>query len=151
MKKILAVLLAALMLVPLFAACDKDTPDTPDTPGNDPVSDQATDTQPPEDPGLVLEMTDFGGLNLRVIGTNEEWASGYYEVADIWAEAESADPFEAAVYQRIQDCITKYNFGIEFTVSKNAANDVSVAVAGGLDLYDVLMGTWTNTEMQETA
>ena len=85
MKKILAVLLAALMLVPLFAACD--TPDTPDTPDTNPSSDQATDTEPPEDPGLVLDKTNFDGTSLRIIGTNDEWASGYYEVMDIWAEA----------------------------------------------------------------
>ena len=145
MKKILAVLLAVLMLVPLFAACEKDTPDTPDTPGTDPVSDQATDTQPPEDPGLVLDKTDFGGTNLRIIGMNEEYAAGYYEVMDIWAEAESSDPFEASVYQRIQDCVTKYNFGIEYTGSANSAADVAETVAGGLDQYDILLGTWLSS------
>ena len=93
----------------------------------------------------VLDKTDFGGTNLRIIGMNEEYNAGYYEVMDIWAEAESADAFEASVYQRIQDCITKYNFGIEFTGSKNSAGDVAETVAGGLDQYDILLGTWTGS------
>ena len=139
MKRILALLLAALMLVPVFASCDQDTPDTPDVPVS---SDQPSDTQPPEDPGLVLDKTDFGGTKLRIIGMNEEYAAGYYEVMDIWAEAESSDPFEASVYQRIQDCETKYNFGIEYTGSKNSCGDVAETVSGGLDQYDILLGTW---------
>ena len=141
MKRILALLLAALMLAPVFASCDKEPPDNPDTPA---VSDSGSDTETtaPEETGLVLDKTDFGGTKLRIIGMNEEYAAGYYEVMDIWAEAESSDPFEASVYQRIQDCMTKYNFGIEYTGSKNSCGDVAETVSGGLDQYDILLGTW---------
>ena len=46
-KKILALLLAALMLAPVFASCDKETPDNPD---NRAFSDSGsrTDTSAPE-------------------------------------------------------------------------------------------------------
>ena len=141
-KKILAILLAVLMLAPVFVACDKETPDTPDTPDTDPVSDQATDTQPPEDPGLVLDKTDFGGTNLRIIGINEERNFGYYQTSDIWMETEAADPFENAVYKRIQDCLTKYNFGVEYTKVQVPTTDIASLVSGGLDQFDVVLDAW---------
>ncbi len=141
-KKILAILLAVLMLAPVFVACDKNTPDTPDTPDTDPVSDQATDTQPPEDPGLVLDKTDFGGTNLRIIGINEERNFGYYQTSDIWMETEAADPFENAVYKRIQDCLTKYNFGVEYTKVQVPTTDIASLVSGGLDQFDVVLDAW---------
>ena len=42
-KKILALLLAVLMLVPVFAACN-ETPDTPKNPGTPNVTDTPSDT-----------------------------------------------------------------------------------------------------------
>ena len=140
-KKILALLLAALMLAPVFASCDKETPDNPDTPA---VSDSGSDTETtaPEETGLVLDKTDFGGTNLRIIGINEERNFGYYQTSDIWMETEQADPFENAVYKRVQDCLTKYNFGVEYTSVQNPMTDVASLVSGGLDQYDVVLDAW---------
>ena len=110
MKRILAMLLAVLMLVPVLAACTDDTPDTPDT---TPSSDsKVEDTTVPEETGLTLDKTDFGGTNLRILGVSEDYNFGYYQTGDIWIETEQADPFERSVYIRLQDCINKYNFGV---------------------------------------
>ena len=68
-KQILSLLLAVLMLAPVFASCDQDTPDTPDTPD---VSDSTPADTEPEDTGLVLDKTDFGGMELRVMGVSAE-------------------------------------------------------------------------------
>ena len=141
-KRILAGLLVLLMLVPVFCACNPDTPDTPDVP----VSDSDTtpeDTTPPEDKGLVLDVTDFNGTTLRIYGLSKDYAYGYYATDDIWIEADSSDPMEAAVYKRVQDCINKYNFNIQYTeTSGNGVNDLSGLVAGGLDEADFFFLNW---------
>ena len=81
-KKILALLLAVLMLVPVFAACNEtpDTPDTPDNPGTPVDTDNGDDKQPEDTAptGLVLDKTDFGGAKLRVLGISESLYLGYY-------------------------------------------------------------------------
>ena len=82
-KKILALLLAVLMLVPVFAACN-ETPDTPKNPGTPDVTDTPSDN--PEDTaptGLVLDKTDFGGAKLRVLGISESLYLGYYTTDDV--------------------------------------------------------------------
>lgn len=141
MKRILAMLLAVLMLVPVLAACTGD--ETPDTPDTDPASDtKVEDTTVPEETGLTLAKTDFGGTNLRVLGVSEEYNYGYYQTGDIWIETEQADPFERSVYIRLQDCINKYNFGVEYTSSTSPINDVASLVSGGLDQYDVVFSQW---------
>ena len=139
-KQILSLLLAVLMLAPVFASCDQDTPDTPDTPD---VSDSTPADTEPEDTGLVLDKTDFGGMELRVMGVSAEWNYGYYTTADIWREEDSADPYEAAVYNRVQDCINKYNFNVTYTDDKSPINAVASMVAGGLDQVDLVFHPWS--------
>ena len=141
-KRILAGLLVMLMLVPVFCACNPDMPDTPDVPGSD-SDTNPEDTTPPEDKGLVLDVTDFDGATLRIYGLSKDYAYGYYATDDIWIEADSSDPMEAAVYKRVQDCINKYNFNIQYTeTSGNGVNDLSGLVAGGLDEADFFFLNW---------
>ena len=95
MKRILAMLLAVLMLVPVLASCTGD--ETPDTPDTTPVSDtKVEDTTVPEETGLTLAKTDFGGTNLRVLGVSEEYNYGYYQTGDIWIETEQPISVEQA-------------------------------------------------------
>jgi len=134
------------MLAPVFASCDKDTPDTPDTPDNPdtpPVSDTTPADTEPEETGLVLDKTDFGGMELRVMGVSAEQNYGYYATADIWREEDSADPYEAAVYNRVQDCINKYNFTVTYTDDKSPINAVASMSAGGLDQVDLVFHGWS--------
>ena len=143
-KKILALLLAVLMLVPVLAACGEDTPDAPVTDAPTSNQPQDSETQAPEETGLVLGKTDFGGANLRIIGIDETRNFGYYQTSDIWMETEVADPFDNAVYKRIQDCLTKYNFGVEYTKVPNPMTDIASLVSGGLDQYDVVLDAWNS-------
>ena len=143
-KRILAGLLVMLMLVPVFCACNPDTPDTPDTPdvsGN--TDTNPDDTTAPEKQGLVLDVTDFDGATLRIYGISKDYAYGYYATDDIWIEADSSDPMEAAVYKRVQDCINKYNFNIKYTeAAGNGTGDLAGLVAGGLDEADFFFLNW---------
>lgn len=147
-KRILALILAALFLLPVFVGCNEtpDTPDNPDTPKDSdtpPVSDSTPteDTDPVEE-GLVLDVTDFGGTNLRIHGMSMERNYGYYSNDDIWVETDSADPFVSSVYKRMQDCINKYNFGITYTDSFAPSRERSEFVAGGLDQVDIIFDAW---------
>lgn len=141
MKRILAMLLAVLMMVPVLAACQPDDPEVPDD--TTPTSDsKVDDTTVPEETGLTLDKTDFGGANLRILGLSEDYNFGYYQTGDIWIETEQADPFENSVYKRLQDCINNYNFGVEYSSSTAPINDVASLVSGGLDQYDVVFAQW---------
>lgn len=145
-KRILSLLLAALMLAPVFASCDKETPDTPDTPNN-PDTPAVSDTTPadtePEETGLVLDKTNFGGMELRVMGVSAANNFGYYATSDIWREEDSADAYEAAVYKRVQDCVDKYNFTVTYTDDNSPINAVASMSAGGLDLVDLVFHAWS--------
>ena len=147
MKRILALILAALMLAPAFASCDKENPGTPDNPDTPAVSDSEsdTDTTAPEQTGLVLAKTDFDGASLRVHGVSPALSYGYYQTNEIWIETESPDPFESAVYKRVQDCINKYNFNIVYDYSEAPLSDIAALVSGGLDQYDVVFGKWSDS------
>lgn len=142
-KRILALILTAILLGSSLVACNDnpDTPDTPDVSDTDTPSSTPEDTTP-EDKGLVLDVTDFGGTNLRVHGMSMERNYGYYSNDDIWVESDSADPFASAVYKRMQDCINKYNFGVTYTDSQWPNKERSEYVAGGLDLVDVMFDAW---------
>ncbi len=143
-KRILSLLLAVWMLIPMLAACNDtpDTPDSPNTPGSSDVSDTTPEDAPPS--GLVLDKTDFGGAKLRILGISENVYLGYYATDDIWREADGADQFESAVYKRQQDCINKYKFSIEYTPSDSSTKAITDFVAGGLDQVDLAFGLWSS-------
>jgi len=144
-KRILALALAALMMIPALAACNEETPDDPFLTDPSDISDSAPDDTVPEETGLVLGKTDFGGAVLRVISVDESYNFGYYVTDDIWIEEDSSDPFEASVYKRLQDCKEKYNFTVSFTTSTGPMNDVASMVAGGLDQCDLAFAPWIST------
>ena len=139
-KRILSLLLAALMLAPVFASCDQDTPDTPNIPD---VPDSTPADTEPEDTGLVLGKTDLGGAELRVMGLSADTNFGYYATTDIWREEDSADAYEAAVYNRVQDCINKYNFTVTYQDDSSPINAVASMVSGGLDQVDLVFHPWS--------
>ena len=139
-KRILSLLLAALMLAPVFASCDQDTPDTPNIPD---VPDSTPADTEPEDTGLVLGKTDLGGAELRVMGLSADTNFGYYATTDIWREEDSADAYEAAVYNRVQDCINKYNFTVTYQDDSSPINAVASMVSGGLDQVDLVFHGWS--------
>ena len=139
-KRILSLILAAMLLVPVLASCDKDPSDTKDT---DPIVSDTTpaDTEPVET-GLALGKTDLGGMELRVMGVSEEVNFGYYATKDIWREEDSADPYESAIYRRVQDCQDKYNFTVTYIDDKSPINAVASMVSGGLDQVDLVFHNW---------
>ena len=139
-KRILSLILAALMLVPALASCDKDPSGTKDTDTS--VNDTTPADTEPAETGLVLAKTDFGGTELRVMGVSEEVNFGYYATKDIWREEDSADPYESAIYQRVQDCIEKYNFTVTYVDDKSPINAVASMVSGGLDQVDLVFHSW---------
>ena len=142
-KRILALILTAILLGSSLVACNDnpDTPDTPDVSDTDTPSSTPEDTTP-EDKGLVLDVTDFGGTNLRVHGMSMERNYGYYSNDDVWVESDSADPFASAVYKRMQDCMNKYNFGVVYTDAMSPRKDMDSFVAGGLDVVDIVFDAW---------
>ncbi len=116
MKKTLAFLLAAQMLLASFAACSKDTPDeTKDSTETDPV----VETSAPDDAETEFdrrsvsdelpEMT-FGGRDFRFL-VDDKYAYQLY------AEEASGDTIEDAVYERNQRIESRFDTKITYQSS----------------------------------
>ena len=101
MKRFLALLLAALMLLP-FAACDKDSGDVENTVA--PIVAQTGDENTPDFPSTE-ELGDISG-DLHVL------VSGNWTWNDFEADDTDTTVVETAIYRRNQYIKEKYNVDI---------------------------------------
>ncbi len=115
MKRFLCLLLAVLMILPMAAACgngetppagesnvpESDTPSVPSDSDDPAASGDGTDSTPVEtDPpvrahGVPVDELDFGNAEFNIIAY--EWQGYPYY---FFAEEESSDPMDAALYNR---------------------------------------------------
>ena len=106
MKKTIALLLAAALLCPLFAACGekKEQPDSTTTAS----SETTVETMPPEDAPDYAALEALGDISgeFRIL-------FGYgYKQNDFKAEEESSTALEAAIYRRNAYMKDTYNIDI---------------------------------------
>jgi len=85
-----------------------------------------------------LPEADFDGaiINFLVRGEDYHW---YWSSREIYAENETGEPVNDAVYRRNRYVEDKYNFEIKEYRSAIPFNDASRAVRAGDDTYDVFM------------
>ncbi len=96
MPKLLCCLLAILMVLTVLCACTPSTPDNPDNPDNPNTPDNPDNPDNPDediDYLATLPKKDFNDEAITVLCRTDK-------LYEIWAEEDSADTMEAAVFNR---------------------------------------------------
>lgn len=136
MKKILAFLMAAVMVLSMFVACGE----SPDDPANDGgegtvgTGDDAGESATP----LNVPDTNYGGQEFRILGKGESQA--HWKSVDLTAEEMDSDPISLAVYYRNLAVSEKYGITVvEYDVADyfNQAAEATLSCSSGSDDYDM--------------
>lgn len=144
MKKITAVILTLIIILTAFISCadknDTAQPDINNAKTPDIIQSTTDENTPAENQKILPELpdTDLGGaaINFLVRSENYHW---YWCSREIYADQESGEPLNDAVYRRNRYVEDKYNFEIKEYRSDNPSGDAQKAVKAGDGAYDVFM------------
>ena len=133
-KRLLAILLAALMLLPMLVACG-DTGDTTDTTVGD-VTEGDTEKQP------AVEKNNYNDAEFTAIYCADTFNEGYFFIEE--DEIEMGNDLEDKIYERA--LAVEDRLKVEFVNHALKLDEVTSAlrnsIAGGMDEYDVC---WTHS------
>lgn len=158
-RKVLSLLLAALLLCGTLAACSGNAADGSETPadgsaqnapqsGSEPApgAEEAAPAEEP-DPGLLDELpTDvkYDGDTFTVLSHEHGASAVAWMVQDIWTEGENGERINDAVFQR--NLLMEDRFGV--TVEQRLESDpqavMRTAVTSGADEFSILQTTVQN-------
>ena len=151
LKRITAVLIALLMLVPTLASCSNNTPaeskeTTPqqETAQTAESTDASADESETEDERIkpnIPESADFGGDTITFLHWyNTAWTETVRQSRDIYAEGITGEAINDAVYNRnvkIEDAY-KVKIALQLEQSTDIASMVGQQVTAGDSTYDVV-------------
>lgn len=151
LKRITAVLIALLMLVPTLASCSDNTPaETKETTAQQETSqtaestDASADESETEDERIkpnIPESADFGGDDITFLHWyNPAWTETVRQSRDIYAEGITGEAINDAVYNRnvkIEDAY-KVKIALQLEQSTDIASMVGQQVTAGDSTYDVV-------------
>ncbi|MCR5681357.1 MAG: hypothetical protein K6G29_02800 [Clostridiales bacterium] len=148
MRKALSLLLALLLLCPLFAACSEKSPDAAADPASpDPAADNeqtAAEAVPeteedPLDPAVLydgLPSDGYGGYEfLMLIRPNDRW------IADMAADELNGEAINDAIFRRNSMVAEKFDVAIRYEESSNYnyETDAMTSIRAGDDAYDLVI------------
>jgi len=153
MRKCTALLLAALMLLSLLAACSEknDPADSQKPAGSDGAVTAPAETEAPEVEYLGEKNLD--GFVFRVNARGASTGNGTFVVKDLWVEEMTGEVINDAVFERNTMMESKYNFTLEQVYSAaNQLAEIRQAVSAG-DEYQaaIVLGTSVASLAQEGA
>ena len=151
LKRITAVLIALLMLVPTLASCSDNTPaETKETTAQQETAqtaestDASSDESETEDERIkpnIPESADFGGDDITFLHWyNPAWTETVRQSRDIYAEGITGEAINDAVYNRnvkIEDAY-KVKIALQLEQSTDIASMVGQQVTAGDSTYDVV-------------
>ncbi len=151
LKRITAVLIALLMLVPTLASCSDNTPaETKETTSQQETAqtaestDASADESETEDERIkpnIPESADFGGDDITFLHWyNTAWTETVRQSRDIYAEGITGEAINDAVYNRnvkIEDAY-KVKIALQLEQSTDIASMVGQQVTAGDSTYDVV-------------
>ena len=151
LKRITAVLIALLMLVPTLASCSDNTPaETKETTAQQETAqtaestDASADESETEDERIkpnIPESADFGGDDITFLHWyNPAWTETVRQSRDIYAEGITGEAINDAVYNRnvkIEDAY-KVKIALQLEQSTDIASMVGQQVTAGDSTYDVV-------------
>ena len=127
MKKVLALLLALLTVLPLFAACGEEKP-TEDTTASTEVSEPVTEAEDTPDVPAAEELDIAGDFNILVSGN---WAWNDYE-----SDGTEGTVIDSAIYRRNKYMLDTYGV--------NITNEDIVKYASSMGSGDGFMKVYNN-------
>ncbi len=138
MKKACA-LTAALLLLPLFAACGGETAAQPPAGADTAAVTETTaeETTAPYTPDLPDR--DFEGVTFTFLTKGDGYTD--WKECSVYAEAENGDVVNDAIYRRNRAVEEEFNVAIAETRSDTLGNEAIKSIAAGDSAYDVLMPT----------
>ncbi len=134
-RKLIALLVAASMLIIVFAGCaDKGAPSNSSDGSTGPAdAESATETAEP------YPEANYDGYKFTMIVRGSSY--GFWESNEMWAEGEDADPLNDAVYNRVAQLEEMYNIKIEqFKPNGMVSAAVVKTVQSGEDAYQLVLG-----------
>lgn len=137
MKRILAILLAALMLLGSVTACSENKPDRQDTPtqtAGTPASQETVPAETEHDILAYLGEADWQGREFTVIGRDAN--SGEWEMFELNAEEETGEPLNDAVFARNLLLEDRYNLKVVGFKSSAYLNDFRTSVLSDTADFD---------------
>ncbi len=151
LKRITAVLIALLMLVPTLASCSDNTPaETKETTAQQETAqtaestDASADESETEDERIkpnIPESADFGGDDITFLHWyNTAWTETVRQSRDIYAEGITGEAINDAVYNRnvkIEDAY-KVKIALQLEQSTDIASMVGQQVTSGDNTFDVV-------------
>lgn len=136
MKKVLAFLLATIMVLSMFVAC-ADDPDKGQE-GNNGGANTDNGTAGDAATPLKVPDTNYGGQEFRILGKGDSQA--HWKSVDLTAEEMDSDPISLAVYYRNLAVEEKYGITVvEYDVNDyfNQAAEATLSCSSGSDDYDM--------------
>ena len=145
LKKFLIILIVFSLLLPIFTACSGEKPNNPVSDEKNAETPDSGETDIPESetpteriqPNLPDDL-DFGGETFTFIVTGPTYGFGYYETNDIYAEQQTGDTLNDAVYLRNRNVEAKININIAEVKSASVVNDARKAIKAGDNSYDAI-------------
>ena len=151
LKRITAVLIALLMLVPTLASCSDNTPaETKETTAQQETAQTAESTDASADESEteeerikpnIPESADFGGDDITFLHWyNTAWTETVRQSRDIYAEGITGEAINDAVYNRnvkIEDAY-KVKIALQLEQSTDIASMVGQQVTSGDNTFDVV-------------
>ena len=139
--RMIAAWLCTLLVIPSVMSCG----DTSDTQTDVGTQDTAAKTEAVEtvDPnqialeGAIAKLEgDFGGHEFRIMDRSDE-QNPPFETIDVWAEAESGDTINDAVFRRNRILEENLNIKIAEKKVKHPHSDAKTLIMAGTDEFDV--------------
>ena len=142
MKTKLICLLLTLMTLLTLASCgDKERPMGDETtPSGDSGQSTQGGSQVTEEPSLLPDPVDLDDYRFIVNVRSAETGNGGFPCEDFWAESESSDRLESAVFRRNQAIQNDFNVSIEQVLSQeDQRTQIRNAYFGGEDFESAIV------------
>ncbi len=149
-KKLLSLLLAALLILPSFLAGCSESTENNDTKSNDnaPSSDAATDVEAAEETEFTRanvkddlpDDLDFNGQELLFLARSKAWFDG-----EMYVEELNGETLNDAVYDRDTKVEDRLNVVVNYTLQDDTNGLINKNVTAGADEYAFHIGSAVDT------
>ncbi len=138
-KRLLAMLLCALVLLASCSSTSTETSAEPSPAGETAQTETETETETELDDGLPDR--DFEGRDLTIITYESGGGLTGYIANELAVEGENGEALNDAIFQRNLQVMEKYNYKVQESKAATPAAAMQKAIQGGESVYDGVVDT----------